>query len=196
MYKIKLAEPEHFTLIYEIYKPFVIDTPISFETEPPTFEAFANRIQLTMKIYPWLVCCFDEEVAGFASASRHRQRDAYKWSVEVSIYVKQVFRNRKVATGLYTSLLEILKLQNFKNALAGISLPNEISVAFHESLGFKQIAEYENIGYKLGKWHNTGWWQKPLNVYLDNPENPVSLDQITQHQINQALKKGENRILT
>jgi len=195
MYQIKQAELDHFSSIYYIYKPFVLETPISFETTPPSFEEFSNRIKTSMSTYPWLVCLYNDKVIGFTCASKHRYRDAYKWTVEVSVYVDGGFRKRKVATGLYTALFEVLKAQYIRNALAGITLPNEASAGFHESMGFKKIAEYENIGFKLGRWHNTGWWQKSIDQYDSYAKVPVAVDKIVRLiEFQNALQKGMDTI--
>jgi phosphinothricin acetyltransferase len=196
MYLISLADKQHYYSIYQIYKPFVIETPISFETTPPTLSEFTDRIKSTMVNFPWLVCLHNDEVIGFSCASRHRYRDAYKWTAEVSVYVETAFQKRKVATGLYIALFEVLKAQNIINTLAGITLPNNPSVSFHESMGFKKIAEYENIGFKLGKWHHTGWWQKSIGRHERYPKDPLTIDKILHSSVfTNALQKGMDAII-
>jgi phosphinothricin acetyltransferase len=129
----------------------------------------AGRIRRTLDQYPWLVCHGDEGVSGYAYATSFRQRGAYQWSVEVSAYVRTEARRCGVARGLYTSLFAILRIQGFVNALAGISLPNEASVALHESLGFVPVGIFQDVGYKLDGWHDVGWWQ----LGFRDPETPA-----------------------
>ena len=191
MYSIHLAEQKHYNAIFQIYKPFVTDTIISFETLVPPKEEFNQRIDDTLVDLPWLVCLLENEVIGYAYASKYRKREAYKWSAEVSVYIDPSYRRRNIATGLYTSLFSILELQNYKNLLAGISLPNEVSVFFHESMEFKKIAEYEKIGYKFGKWHSVGWWQKSIGQKISAPEEPILIQTlVNSDQFKMALNKG------
>ncbi|WP_435177238.1 GNAT family N-acetyltransferase [Halorussus sp. AFM4] len=113
----------------------------------------------------------EPEIAGYAYAGRHRKRDGYRWSVDVSVYVAERHRRKGVARGLYQSLFEVLRLQGFHNAYAGIALPNEASVGLHESLGFEPVGVYESVGYKRGAWRDVGWWQLALR---DRSERPAS----------------------
>jgi phosphinothricin acetyltransferase len=108
---------------------------------------------------PWLVCHLDGQVAGYAYASAHRDRAAYQWNREFSVYVDEAFRRRKVAHALYLALASLCAMQGYVNALAGIALPNEASVRFHESCGFVKAAEFHRVGHKLGRWHDVGWWE-------------------------------------
>ena len=148
---------------------------ISFEIEPPGLGEMQARIEKTVATLPWLVAESDAGIAGYAYASRHRDRAAYQWSVDVSVYVAANARGRGVGRRLYTPLLGILEDLGYYSALAGIVLPNPASVGLHELMGFRPIGVYHNIGYKLGAWHNVGWWQRQLREYSDNPEPPRSM---------------------
>lgn len=160
-----------------IYAPIVRDTPISFEVEPPREAAFSRAIAETMEAHPWLVCEVGERLAGYAHASPHRARAAYRWSVDVSVYVHDAFRRRGVARSLYAALFTILRAQGYCRAHAGIALPNEGSVALHQSLGFRPVGVYPAVGYKLGAWHDVGWWQLEL-LPPGVPKPPKSIAQI------------------
>ncbi len=109
---------------------------------------------------------------GYAYASRHRDRAAYLWSVDVSAYVREGHRRGGLARTLYTALFAIVRLQGFVNVLAGISLPNPASVALHEAMGLRQLGVYRNIGYKCGQWHDVGWWQLALREPSGEPAEP------------------------
>lgn len=176
--ELRLATRADAAGIAEIYGPIVASTAISFETEPPREEEMARRVQETMRIYPWLVCIEGGRLAGYAYGSRHRARAAYDWSVEVSAYVHPDFRRRGIGGALYGSLFQFLKAQGFFHAYAGIALPNLGSVGLHESVGFEPVGIYRKIGYKLGAWHDVGWWQLALQETTRDPRPPVRLEEM------------------
>jgi phosphinothricin acetyltransferase len=151
---------------------------MSFEIEPPNEQEMARRIQDTLPSHPWLVLEGQDGVVGYAYASRHRGRAAYQWSVETSVYVHAKVQRRGVGRGLYTSLIEILVAQRFANAYAGITLPNDGSVALHETMGYQAIGTFRNVGFKFGGWHDVGWWQLPLRAAVDSPTPPLSLSEV------------------
>ena len=175
MYKSRCAERRDAEGILAIYGPIVRETAISFEVEPPTQEQMRERIESTLQRFPWLVCDSERGVEGYAYASRHRERAAYQWSADVSVYVAQDARRRGFARRLYKSLLGMLQDLGYYSALAGIALPNPASVSLHEAMGFQPIGVYRNIGYKLGAWHDVGWWQLQLREYRNEPAPPMSM---------------------
>ncbi|HEY6100775.1 MAG TPA: arsinothricin resistance N-acetyltransferase ArsN1 family B [Anaeromyxobacter sp.] len=162
MKAIRMAEPSDARAVLEIYGPVVATTAISFEAEVPAQREMEERIAGTLGFAPWLVCDDGGRVAGYAYASRHRERAAYRWCVDVSVYVRDDRRRAGVGRALYTSLFSLLRLQGFRAAHAGITLPNEASVRLHQSLGFEAVGVYPRVGFKLGRWHDVGWWQLPL----------------------------------
>jgi L-amino acid N-acyltransferase YncA len=148
----------------EIYAPFVLDTAISFEEQPPEADEMRRRIEETTTCYPWLVAEDDGRVAGFAYASQHRQRAAYRWAVDVAIYVEAAQQRHGIGRALYEALFELLAAQGFRIACAGIALPNPASIALHERLGFQPVGVYRRIGFKAGAWYDVGWWQLALGT--------------------------------
>ena len=146
-----------------IYAPYVIDSSVSFELELPSVTEFENRIGEYSAQFPWLVMEEEGVIIGYAYASTHRARRAYQWSVECSVYIDPEHHGRKIGRTLYEELFRVLKLQGVMTVLAGITQPNEASVKFHEALGFEFLGFYRDIGFKLGKWLDTGWWQ--LHLY-------------------------------
>ena len=164
--------------IAEIYRPFVESTPISFEIEPPDELEIRKRLEGILPAYPWLVCEQEGRVVGYAYASRHSARAAYQWSVDMSVYVNPDFQRRGIGRGLYVSLAGILKVQGFFNAYAGVALPNPGSVGLHESIGFQAIGVFRNVGYKMGAWHDVGWWELALQPTVAEPAPPLSVDAI------------------
>ncbi|TAL48682.1 MAG: N-acetyltransferase family protein, partial [Chitinophagaceae bacterium] len=172
---IRLATPADTAAILEIYSPFILNSGITQETELPTLKVFQQRIISTLEERPWLVCELEGEIAGYAYAGRHRERKGYQWSVEPSVYINEKFYRHAVAKALYTALFDILKLQGYVNAYAVITLPNEKSVAFHEKFGFSYLTTYKKIGYKLGQWHDVGWWELSINPHDTFQKEPVKL---------------------
>jgi len=177
---IRIASEDDAADIAAIYTPFCRETPVSFETEAPTVDEMRRRIAKTLKSYPWLVCDDDGLVLGYAYASQHRERAAYRWSVDVSVYVREGNRRSGLGRALYTSLLAVLRLQGFHNALAGATLPNEGSVALHEGMGFEAVGTYRDIGFKCDAWHDVRWWQLKLRGPEPNPAEPLNLKQASE----------------
>jgi phosphinothricin acetyltransferase len=153
-----------------IYAPFVTDTAVSFEEEPPDADAFAQRIAARSQTHPWLVADDDADgVIGFAYGAPHRERAAYRWAVDVSVYVHERCRGRGFGAALYAVLLPLLARQGLWVACAGITLPNPASVALHQKLGFEFVGTYRRIGWKSGSWHDVAWYQRPLGPANDGP---------------------------
>jgi len=175
---IRLATEADAEGIVAIYAPIVRETAISFEVEAPDVNAMRRRIAETLAHLPWLICERRGEVLGYAYASTHRTRAAYQWSVDVSVYVHARIRRSGVGKALYTSLLRFLDLQGFYNVYAGITLPNPASVRLHESLEFQPVGVYRAVGYKLGAWHDVGWWHLALRPHAVPPGPPVGFGQI------------------
>ncbi|HZS45527.1 MAG TPA: arsinothricin resistance N-acetyltransferase ArsN1 family B [Blastocatellia bacterium] len=192
--RVRFATESDASAILEIYSPIVLNTATSFEVEPPSEQEMRTRITETMIDYPWLVCEGDR-ILGYAYASKHRVRPAYKWSVDVSVYAHQPAQRRGIGRALYTALFQMIKLQGYCNAFAGITLPNPASVGLHESLGFTLIGIYKSVGYKLGSWHDVGWWQLRLKNSLEPPEKLKKLSEVKDtDQFQFAISKGESLI--
>ncbi len=170
---IRLANPTDAVAILAIYSPYIRNTSITFETGVPAVADFANRIRSYLDKWPWLVYEKDGQVLGYAYASGYRERVAYQWSVECSVYIQEDHLRSGIAKALYSALFSILKVQGFTTVYAVINLPNDRSVAFHENMGFRYFATYEKVGYKLGKWKDVGWWQLQLNDYAMEPPTPI-----------------------
>jgi phosphinothricin acetyltransferase len=170
---IRIAQSEDAEAILAIYTPIVLTTAISFECEAPTLADMRQRIDTTLQTHPWLVYEQHGAVVGYAYATSHRTRTAYQWSVDVSVYVHPTAHRSGLGRVLYTRLFELLRIQGFFNAYAGIALPNIASVGLHESLGFRPIGVYPEVGFKLGRWHDVGWWGLELQPKAAEPDPPI-----------------------
>jgi L-amino acid N-acyltransferase YncA len=151
--------------ILDIYSPYIKNTVMTFETQIPSVEEFAARIDGIRSRYPYLVCEAGGKVAGYAYASQHQARSAYRYSVDVSIYVAPKHHHKGVGKALYRSLFDALKGYDFYTAYAGITVPNEASVGLHKGFGFHEVGTYHNVGYKMGRWLDVVWLEKPLKAY-------------------------------
>jgi L-amino acid N-acyltransferase YncA len=159
---IRDATTEDTAAMLGIYRPFVTDTAVSFELEPPSAAEFSRRVLDAQSRWAWLVAERGGTVAGYAYSSAFRQRAAYQWSVEVSAYLGPESRGRGVGRALYERLIGILVAKGYCTAYAGITLPNETSVRFHRALGFGAVGVFRRAGRKFGAWHDVSWWQREL----------------------------------
>ncbi len=162
---IRLATADDAPAMLAIYAPVVRDTPISFELEPPSEAEFRQRVSDLLAWAPCLVACEGPsgDVVGYAYASRYHRRRAYDRTVEVTVYVHERARGRGVASALYATLLDALRLQGFHLAVAAIALPNPASVALHERFGFRRTGTLPEVGRKFDRWHDVGYWASSLS---------------------------------
>ena len=184
---IRLVTDADAPAVQAIYAPIVRDTPSSFELLAPSAADIAQRIAKTLLRFPWLVCEQDGTVLGYAYASLHRERAAYQWSVDVSVYVHEQHRGQGIGRALYTSLFAILRAQGFYNVYAGITLPNHGSVALHEAMGMQPLGVYRHVGYKLGAWHDVGWWQGMVQPMAEQPVPPQPVTAIQGTEVWDSL---------
>lgn len=167
---IRAARPEDGPALLEIYRPYVENTAITFEYDVPTAEEFTRRVKNTLAAYPYLAAQRDGELLGYAYASPFKERAAYRWSVETSIYVKQGFHGLGLGKALYAALEEALERQNIQNLNACIAYPNPESIAFHESLGYRTVAHFHKCGFKQGVWWDMVWMEKFIGDHGSQPK--------------------------
>lgn len=158
---IRAATADDSAAIATVYAPYVTDSVISFEYDPPDGAEIARRMAVK-PVLPWLVAERDGGIVGYAYASAHRARAAYRWGADVSVYLVERERGRGTGRLLYVRLFELLRGLGYVAAYAGITSPNPASVGLHESMGFRPVGVYERVGYKHGRWHDVGWWQLAL----------------------------------
>jgi L-amino acid N-acyltransferase YncA len=155
-----------------IYAPYVTDTAITFETEPPSGEEMAQRILAASQRHAWLVLEDRGRIAGYAYGGTFSARAAYRWACEVSVYLELGRRRTGGGKALYSALLPRLAERGFRVAAAGMTLPNDASVGLHRAMGFEQVGVYRRIGFKHGAWHDVAWTQRTLAEGEDPPAEP------------------------
>lgn len=173
MVAVRAARPEDAAAIAAIYAPYVQGGTVSFETEAPDARTIAKRMAASGGLYPWIVATNGENDAGvlaYAYATTFRDRPAYKWTVETSVYVAGAVQGQGIGRLLYEALVDTLRAQGFTQAIGVLSLPNDQSIKTHEAVGFRRAGVYREIGFKLGRWIDVGFWQCPL---ADNRTPPV-----------------------
>lgn len=170
---IRLAQPIDGAAVAEIYRPAVVDRATSFEVEAPDAVEMSRRIGACLERLPWFVAVEEERVVAYAYATPHRTRAAYQWSVEVSAYVDERAHRRGVGRALYEALFRVLVLQGYRNAYAGITMPNAASEGFHRALGFTTVGVFRGVGFKRRRWHDVGWLERALVAGDDSPPLPL-----------------------
>lgn len=175
---IRLATEADAPALAAIYAPYVLETAITFEYEPPTAEEFAERMRATLAFFPYLVAELDSRPVGYAYASTFKGRPAYDWAVETSIYVAQGYSGRGIGRALHDALARALKVQGILNMYACIAVPcgaddetlTRNSEQFHAHLGYRLVGEFERCGYKGGRWYSMVWMEKMLGEH--RPDQP------------------------
>ena len=177
MVTIRLADPESdAAACAEIYRRSVESSIVSFEEVPPTAREMADRISSTLALTPWLVAEDGGDVVGYAYAGRHKERAGYRWSVDISAYVRHDRQGRGIGAALYASLIPMLAAQGFANVYAGVTQPNPASVGLHLSIGMELVGVYRNVGYKLGAWRDVAWYGLRLDApHADPPAEPIPI---------------------
>lgn len=175
MIAIRAATPEDAASIAAIYAPHVLTGTVSFEIEPPDTRTMRTRMAASEGLYPWLVVTNGEPeggVLGYAYATKFRERPAYRYVVETSVYIADVAQRQGAGRLLYEALIDTLRAQGFVHAIGAIALPNDASIAVHEAVGFRRTGVYREVGYKHGQWIDVGIWQCELNEPSIPPTDP------------------------
>ena len=159
---VRDAAPEDGVACAAIYRPYVTDTVITFEYEPPTAEDMARRIALAQEKHAWVVLEEDDRVVGYAYAAPVKDRAAYRWACEVSVYLEPGRRRGGAGRALYEALFERLAVRGYRRLIGGMTLPNPASEGLHRAMGFEPIGVQRRIGWKHGDWHDVGWVQRSI----------------------------------
>ena len=189
--QVRMATPADAGAIADIYAPYVHDTVISFEITPPSAQEMRSRLTTALANFPWLVITDNGRVVGYACAGPHRAREAYRWCVDVSLYLETSVHRRGHGRRIYTALLDLLGAQGYINAYAGIALPNPASVGLHEAMGFAPIGVFQGVGFKNGAWWDVGWWHRPLVIPPAQPKEPRPWSDLPAHIVAAALNRRD-----
>jgi phosphinothricin acetyltransferase len=191
MANIRLAIADDAPAVAGIYGPYCESTVISFEEKAPTAEEMARRIGAISATKPWIVLADYTRIIGYAYASAHHERAAYRWSVSTAIYISRDHHRRGAGRALYTTLFALLRALGYRQATAGITLPNPASVGLHAAFGFAPVGVYRRIGYKMGTWHDVGWYQAEIQPASDTPAEPRSIRELVDtDEWNEAVALG------
>lgn len=191
MAHIRLATTDDASAIAAIYAPYCESTVISFEETAPTHEEMARRVAAIGATKPWILLEDHGRVIGYAYASAHHERAAYRWSVSTAIYIGGNYHRRGAGRALYTTLFALLRALGYTQATAGITLPNAASVGLHAAFGFAPVGVYRHIGYKMGGWHDVGWYQVEIQPASERPADPRSIRELVDTQEwNDAVARG------
>lgn len=169
--EVELAREEDVPAILALANWAAVNTPANFATEPEGLDEWTRTWKATSAMYPWLVARAGGTLLGFAKGSPHRARGAYKWIAEVSVYVEVAAHGRRIGSELYRRLVPVMREQGYVTLLAGIAPPNPASERLHEAFGFVRCGTYHRAGWKLGKWHDVGYWE--LHLRGDEPPGDV-----------------------
>ncbi len=192
---IRMASRKDIVSILTLYKPYIKHSHTTFETEIPTLKVFEKRILKIQQKLPWLICIYGGNFAGYAYATDHRIRSAYQWTKELSVYIHDQYQQKGIASALYTTLTELLRIQGVTNCLAGIALPNDASIKFHEKFGFKKVGIYHRIGYKHKRFFDVGWWEFFIHQDSNQPKEIIPIHDVERtKEFDSAVKKGLNCI--
>lgn len=186
---LRLAQPVDAAAMLAIYTPYVQNTTVSWEYEPPALAEFAARLAEKQAAgFPWLVAEAHGEILGYAYAGRFAARKGYDWTVEPTIYLAETARGRGVGKRLYTALLTLLRMQGYCTAVALVTHPNPGSEVFHKAMGFAQAACLEHMGYKQGKWLGLSYFTCALQPLPAAPKPPQRLDALCPDAVQAVLQ--------
>ncbi len=171
--RVRDATPADGAACAAIYEPYVLETAITFETDPPSAEQMAARIATAAERHAWLVLEDGGRVVGYAYGSVFNRRAAYRWSCEVSVYCERARSRTGAGRMLYEALLARLATRGYRMAVAGLTLPNDASVGLHRAMGFEPVGTYRKIGFKHGAWHDVAWVQRALGDQTSASEPPA-----------------------
>ena len=183
---MRFVTGEDAAALLRIYAQY-IDTPITFECRLPTVEEFAGRVASICAGYPYLVWEEQEKIVGYAYAHRQKEREAYQWNAELSVYLDGDFTSRGIGKALYDALIKILRLQGIKTVYGIVTLPNEKSEQLHERMGFHIAGTCRCTGYKCGAWHDVRWFEKQIAPYEENPAPVCPVSELPEGRLLEIL---------
>jgi len=186
---IRLYTPGDALAMLEIYAPYITKNAVSFEYDVPTLEAFQARLSEIVALYPILIYEKDGVLLGYAYAHRQRERKAFDWNAELSVYLSDQAFGTGAGKALYSALYALLRLQHIRTLHAYITYPNPQSISFHRKMGFEMAYIQKNAGYKLGRWHDLAWMIRQLNPSDDAPEAFIPFRELDKTLMDKALEE-------
>lgn len=185
--KIRIAVKQDAEALLAIYAPYVEKTAITFEYVVPTIQEFEQRMQHVLEKYPYIVAERDGEIVGYAYAGSFKERAAYDWAVETTVYVREDQQKTGIGKKLYEALEKLLALQNIRNlnaCIAWLETEDESlthnSVQFHAHMGYRLVGEFYQCGYKGGRWYNMVWMEKHIGGHEENPPAVRTFNEIRE----------------
>ena len=185
---IRLATPKDGQAVAEIYAHWVSQTTYSYEYEPPTPAEMRKRIKNISKKHAFLICEERGEIIGYAYNSDPFERKAFSWCAEISVYLKSGYEGTGLGRQLVCACEKLLRRQGFLKIYSLISSENRSSLRFHEKLGYRYLAEFQNAGFKHGRWVNLFWYEKDLDSFQENPSEPLSIHDLPHEVIMEILR--------
>ena len=183
---IRLANVNDTQKLLDIYAEY-IKTPITFETELPSAAEFKERIAEISAVYPYLVCEQDGEIIGYAYVHRFRERAAYDWGVEASIYLAKKAVGQGLGTLLYQALIDICREMGILTIYGCVTAPNAPSEHLHAKMGFRHVGTMAKAGFKAGAWHEVNWYEKALGDYPANPQKICPITELTPQKLTRII---------
>ena len=176
---IRLATDSDMKAMLSIYDYYVQHTSITFDHETPSIVDFTRKIHGLQKLFPVLVYEVNNEVVGYAYASFFREKKAYQWTVETTIYLSHLHISKGIGSRLYEKLFELLQQQNFRFAIAVITIPNDESIQFHKKFGFYECGKMKNIGFKMDRWWSILYMMKSIqNIEDSTVKDPIKISDL------------------
>lgn len=190
---VRMATEADAAAVLAIYAPYVENTTITFETEAPSADEFSGRVRATLAGYPYLVGEVDGRIVGYAYAHAQRERAAYRWNAELSLYLSADSVGAGLGSRLFRALLDLLALQNFRNVYGLVTSPNPASVRLHERFGFTLSGVWRRTGYKHGAWHDVMVFEKRIGREEEPPRPILPVDELPAEAVRAALAGGGPR---
>jgi phosphinothricin acetyltransferase len=187
---IRMADENDAEEILSVYSPYVTGSVITFEYDVPDIESFRKRVKDVLSNYPYLVCTEEGKVVGYAYASRHKERAAYQWNAELSVYVREGHHGLGIGKTLYGMLLELLRLQNVQNVYGCVTSPNIKSEGLHSRFGFEKVGTYRKTGYKFGSWLDVMWFEKNIGEHEKDPEPFTGIGKVKKEDVDRILREA------
>lgn len=196
MPKIRFATPEDASAILEIYAPYVTSTTVTFETNVQRLYDIRRRITTISSVTPFLVCEIDGKIAGFSYADSKRSLPAYSWNTNVYVYINNDYQRCNIASALYLAMISLLKAQGYKKVIALVTASDFVSESFHLAFGFRKVGTFENLCWKLGRWHSVSMFEKVLDDSLTEPRPTKTIKELDEDFCNKNFTQCEKIIST